>query len=283
MLKSNESNEVNHFLQPSSVLNAANFHQQMINYANNFNNNNNNNNTSSSSLVEDSSYENDTSNDNQSESNDTDHNSSQYLQSTNETINHKQSVQNSAAKKRSFNVDSLLAPDQNSANEENEESDDSDENNNRRKRQRTSGDESEDDDTTTTTMPTAKQNKSSESLNDSFDDLDQKTKETYSSKKLAELNQKQKLKNQRILNDSMKGSNLQQQQHQQQLRHSRSSLHLSTDQHQNSPFSKLESNNVDVEKWKQTFSKIMARSYKNNNNQFSSSNLVDSFSPNKNK
>ena len=35
---------------------------------------------------------------------------------------------------------------------------------------------------------------------------------------------------------------------------------------QNSPFSKLESNNEDVEKWKQTFSKIMARSYKNNNN-----------------
>ena len=35
-------------------------------------------------------------------------------------------------------------------------------------------------------------------------------------------------------------------------------------QNQNSPFSKLESNNVDVEKWKQTFSKIMARSYKNN-------------------
>ncbi len=37
-------------------------------------------------------------------------------------------------------------------------------------------------------------------------------------------------------------------------------------QNQNSPFSKLESNNVDVEKWKQTFSKIMARSYKNNAN-----------------
>jgi hypothetical protein len=35
---------------------------------------------------------------------------------------------------------------------------------------------------------------------------------------------------------------------------------------QNSPFSKIESNNEDVEKWKQTFSKIMARSYKNNNN-----------------
>lgn len=32
----------------------------------------------------------------------------------------------------------------------------------------------------------------------------------------------------------------------------------------NSPFSKLESDNEDVEKWKQTFSKIMARSYKNN-------------------
>ena len=41
---------------------------------------------------------------------------------------------------------------------------------------------------------------------------------------------------------------------------------ISHDQHQNSPFSKLESNNVDVEKWKQTFSKIMARSYKNNSN-----------------
>ena len=36
--------------------------------------------------------------------------------------------------------------------------------------------------------------------------------------------------------------------------------------HQNSPFSKQESNNVDVENWKLTFSKIMARSYKNNNN-----------------
>jgi hypothetical protein len=36
-------------------------------------------------------------------------------------------------------------------------------------------------------------------------------------------------------------------------------------QHHNSPFSKEESNNEDVEKWKQTFSKIMARSYKNNN------------------
>ena len=34
--------------------------------------------------------------------------------------------------------------------------------------------------------------------------------------------------------------------------------------HQNSPFSKLESNNADVENWKLTFSKIMARSYKNN-------------------
>ena len=43
---------------------------------------------------------------------------------------------------------------------------------------------------------------------------------------------------------------------------------------QNSPFSKIESNNSDVEKWKQTFSKIMARSYKNNNQ----SNLI---SPNK--
>lgn len=32
----------------------------------------------------------------------------------------------------------------------------------------------------------------------------------------------------------------------------------------NSPFSKIESDNEDVEKWKQTFSKIMARSYKNN-------------------
>lgn len=32
----------------------------------------------------------------------------------------------------------------------------------------------------------------------------------------------------------------------------------------NSPFSKVESDNQDVEKWKQTFSKIMARSYKNN-------------------
>ena len=32
-----------------------------------------------------------------------------------------------------------------------------------------------------------------------------------------------------------------------------------------SPFSKIESDNQDVEKWKQTFSKIMARSYKNNN------------------
>lgn len=34
-------------------------------------------------------------------------------------------------------------------------------------------------------------------------------------------------------------------------------------EHKNSPFSKLESDNQDVEKWKQTFSKIMARSYKN--------------------
>lgn len=39
-----------------------------------------------------------------------------------------------------------------------------------------------------------------------------------------------------------------------------------SDQHQNSPFSKVESDNVDVEKWKQTFNKIMARSYKNNAN-----------------
>lgn len=38
----------------------------------------------------------------------------------------------------------------------------------------------------------------------------------------------------------------------------------SDDLNTNSPFSKLESNNEDVEKWKQTFSKIMARSYKNN-------------------
>lgn len=34
----------------------------------------------------------------------------------------------------------------------------------------------------------------------------------------------------------------------------------------NSPFSRYESNNQDVEKWKQTFSKIMARSYKNTAN-----------------
>lgn len=39
----------------------------------------------------------------------------------------------------------------------------------------------------------------------------------------------------------------------------------------NSPFSKVESDNEDVEKWKQTFSKIMARSYKNNSNVCSSS------------
>ena len=36
--------------------------------------------------------------------------------------------------------------------------------------------------------------------------------------------------------------------------------------HQNSPFSKIESDNADVENWKLTFSKIMARSYKNTNN-----------------
>ena len=56
---------------------------------------------------------------------------------------------------------------------------------------------------------------------------------------------------------------------------------------QNSPFSKVDSNNLDVEKWKQTFSKIMARSYKNNNNSSannsctSSSNLINNISPNK--
>lgn len=54
---------------------------------------------------------------------------------------------------------------------------------------------------------------------------------------------------------------------------------------QNSPFSKVDSNNLDVEKWKQTFSKIMARSYKNNNNSAnlctSSSNLINNISPNK--
>lgn len=37
----------------------------------------------------------------------------------------------------------------------------------------------------------------------------------------------------------------------------------------NSPFSKIESDNQDVEKWKQTFSKIMARSYKNNSHSVS--------------
>lgn len=39
---------------------------------------------------------------------------------------------------------------------------------------------------------------------------------------------------------------------------------LAADFNSNSPFSKIESDNQDVEKWKQTFSKIMARSYKNN-------------------
>ena len=48
----------------------------------------------------------------------------------------------------------------------------------------------------------------------------------------------------------------------------------SHDQHQNSPFSKLESNNVDVEKWKQTFSKIMARSYKNNSSNNNNTNQL---------
>lgn len=54
-------------------------------------------------------------------------------------------------------------------------------------------------------------------------------------------------------------------------RHGTKSAHFSNslndDQNFNSPFSKLESNNQDVEKWKQTFSKIMARSYKNGNSQ----------------
>jgi hypothetical protein len=42
--------------------------------------------------------------------------------------------------------------------------------------------------------------------------------------------------------------------------------HSHNQYHQNSPFSKLESDNADVENWKLTFSKIMARSYKNTNN-----------------
>ncbi len=41
-------------------------------------------------------------------------------------------------------------------------------------------------------------------------------------------------------------------------------INRSYDENINSPFSKVESQDIDVEKWKQTFSKIMARSYKNN-------------------
>jgi len=48
--------------------------------------------------------------------------------------------------------------------------------------------------------------------------------------------------------------------------HHNHSNHSHNQYHQNSPFSKLESDNADVENWKLTFSKIMARSYKNTNN-----------------
>ncbi len=49
-------------------------------------------------------------------------------------------------------------------------------------------------------------------------------------------------------------------------------VNRSSDENMNSPFSKVESQDVDVEKWKQTFSKIMARSYKNNNSSGGSGN-----------
>ena len=136
-------------------------------------------------------------------------------------------------KKRSFNVDSLLAPDLNN-NEQVDFTNEENENNNNKKRKHSNEQE----------------------------ESDQEEEEAEEEEKLSKKKLKQKSNHRSTILSSSTittGSS---------NRHNNPSnnKYLSSDLHQNSPFSKLESNNLDVEKWKQTFSKIMARSYKNNNN-----------------
>jgi hypothetical protein len=288
-----------HFLQPDNS-----YHQTSItnNYANSFNN-------STSSLIEDSSYENDTSNDNQSESSEPEQHQISTNSNTNPTTpsqtttnlnaiinsNRKLAINNLAAdssnsqknanKKRSFNVDSLLAPDQNSIinNEENEHDEDAEDNddnnsnnNNTNNNSKRKHEDEETDDEPEIGEELKKDLDESEETNKTKDNLNKKQDDSNQTNKINKL--KSAFHSQRSTNSQ---SAQQHHHHHHQSHHSNrhhnassrsASLYLSSDQHQNSPFSKLESNNVDVEKWKQTFSKIMARSYKNNSNNNSNHN-----------